>query len=463
MAYNNQNRQNQGNQNQPKKDERTPEQKRRDMFKGQLPPSWAVTDKMIDEPQFVGWYIGKYNIKQFNGRFYDMNGLQEDDVIKTNIAHEIFPYYRTRIRERVNSLFNAMKILMENGRTDKIHEDRINVANGILCYDGKFFPEKMICVNRFNFEYYSQRPENYEPEKFLAFLHELLEDDDIITLQEYLGYCLVPCTKGQSAMFIIGNGGEGKSRLGIILKEIFGSSMVTASLHRIETDKFFVSNLVDKLLMIDDDLQLQALSSTGMFKTIVTAETPIEVERKFEQSFQANIYCRFLCFGNGSPRALYDKTEGFSRRMIILSTKPKKHGRIDNPFIADDFIQEKTRIFYWMFDGLRRLVDNNFRFTLSAKTLQNRKEAVGNNCNIVEFLEDDWLEFAPESSISSVNLFNTYCSWCSHNGLEHIKREGFINWIRQNEKKYNITYSTHIMADGKYVRGFKGVYRKILF
>lgn len=459
MAYKNQE---QNGQNQ-KKDERTPEQKRRDMFKGQLPPSWAVTDKIIDEPQFVGWYVGKYGIQQFNGKFYDMNGLQEDDVIKTNIAHEIFPYYRTRIRERVNSLFNAMKILMENGRTE-IHEDRINVANGILCYDGSFFPEKMICVNRFNFEYYPTRPENYEPEKFLAFLHELLEDDDILTLQEYLGYCLVPCTKGQSAMFIIGNGGEGKSRLGIILKEIFGKSMVTASLHRIETDRFFVSNLVDKLLMVDDDLQLQAFSSTGMFKTIVTAETPIEVERKFEQSFQANIYCRFLCFGNGSPRALYDKTEGFSRRMIILSTKPKKQGRIDNPFIVDDFIQEKTCIFYWLFDGLRRLVSNSFRFTLSSKTLQNRKEAVGNNCNIGEFLEDDdWLDFAPNSSISSVNLFNTYCSWCANNGLEHIKRDSFINWIKQNEKKYNIRYSSNIMADGKKVRGFVGVCRKISF
>lgn len=457
-----QDNQNQNQQNQPKKDdEKTYEEKRREMFNGQLPPAWAVTDKMIDEPLFVGYYIDKYKVQQLNGKFYDMDGLQEDDRVKMNISHEIFPYYRTRIKERVNTLFNAMKILMENGRT-KVMEERIDVANGILSYDGKFFPEKMICTHRFDVHYSHHRPENCEPEKFLAFLHELLEDDDIITLQEYLGYCLVPCTRGQAAMFIIGNGGEGKSRLGIILKELFGNAMVTANLHRIETDKFFVSNLVDKLLMVDDDLQLQALSSTGTFKTIVTAETPIEVERKFEQSFQANIYCRFLCFGNGSPRALYDKTEGFSRRMIILSTKPKRPDRVDNPYIADDFIEEKTRIFYWLFDGLRRLVANDFKFTLSAKTLQNRREAIGNNCNIIDFLADNWIAFDPNGSISSVNLYNIYCSWCANNGLEYMKRDSFINWVRMNESKYKIKYASNIISEDKRVRGFRGIYKKFL-
>ena len=45
--------------------------------------------------------------------------------------------------------------------------------------------------------------------------------DDITTLQEFMGYCLIPSTKAQAMMFIIGNGGEGKSRIGIIMKEIF--------------------------------------------------------------------------------------------------------------------------------------------------------------------------------------------------------------------------------------------------
>ncbi len=37
------------------------------------------------------------------------------------------------------------------------------------------------------------------------------------TLQEYIGYCLIPSNKGQRMMVIKGNGGEGKSQIGAVL------------------------------------------------------------------------------------------------------------------------------------------------------------------------------------------------------------------------------------------------------
>ena len=36
------------------------------------------------------------------------------------------------------------------------------------------------------------------------------------------------------------------------------------------------------------------------FKTIVTAEAKLDLERKGVQSYQRDIYARFLCFGNGA-------------------------------------------------------------------------------------------------------------------------------------------------------------------
>ena len=46
---------------------------------------------------------------------------------------------------------------------------------------------------------YKRQPVNYDPkaatpDRWLTFLHELLDDADIPTLQEYLGYCLIPST-----------------------------------------------------------------------------------------------------------------------------------------------------------------------------------------------------------------------------------------------------------------------------
>ena len=48
---------------------------------------------------------------------------------------------------------------------------------------------------------------------WLRFLSDLLEPEDILTLQEYLGYCLIPTNRRQVMMLLKGNGGEVKRRI----------------------------------------------------------------------------------------------------------------------------------------------------------------------------------------------------------------------------------------------------------
>lgn len=84
-----------------------------------------------------------------------------------------------------------------------LHEDRLHVANGTLFLDGKFNEDKDFCRNRLPVKY---NPDAPEPRAWLQFLSELLEPEDILTLQEYLGYCLIPTTRGQTMMLLKGNG-----------------------------------------------------------------------------------------------------------------------------------------------------------------------------------------------------------------------------------------------------------------
>ena len=61
-------------------------------------------------------------------------------------------------------------------------------------------------------------------------LDSLLYPEDIPTLQEYIGYCLIPSNKGQRMMVIKGSGGEGKSQIGAVLGTLFGSNMKDGSI-----------------------------------------------------------------------------------------------------------------------------------------------------------------------------------------------------------------------------------------
>lgn len=305
----------------------------------------------------------------------------------------------------------------------------IHLNNGKLDLNGNFYPNKEFCLNRLNIDYDPTIWQGaYYSERFLQFLYELLYPEDIAALQEYLGYLLIPSTKGQKMMFLIGQGGEGKSRIAVVLNDMFGKNMITGNIHRIETDRFFRYNLKDRLLMVDDDMQMSALPSTGYLKNLVTAEIPIDVEAKGKQSEQALLYTRLLCFGNGNPKALYDRSKGFSRRMIILTTQTPPESRVIDPHIADKFLAEKNKIFCWMFDGLRRLIENRYRFTISERAKQNVRETMQDNCNITEFLEDtDRVMYGENYCVTSSKLYDCYTRWCEDNALTSLKREtGYV-------------------------------------
>lgn len=418
-------------------------------------PEWLSPKGVVNEVMFCEEFEKLYPLKYVDNKFVSVDGIISTETVAKNIADILMQYVCTSIPRRVKSIIGTLEYCCS---IDTIMNcpDEIHVSNGIVKSSGQFIPEKHFCINRLNVNY---KNEYKPPAVFLKFLNDLLDTTDIMTLQEYLGYCLIPSTKGQSMLFIIGNGGEGKSRLSVLLKSIFGESMIESKLHRLETDKFARANLQGKLLMVDDDMQLEALSSTGYIKNLVTAETPIDIEIKGQQSFQAEIYSRFLCFGNGSPKALYDKTYGFGRRLIILTTKPVPSGRIVDRFIAEKMIAEKDMIFKWMLEGLGRLIRNNYCFTLSDKAKQNVADMMADNCNIIEFMKDtNIVLFGNDKQISSAELHQAYTDWCEINALTPMKRDSFITWLKCNQEKYAIKYDCNIKSNGRRVRGFTGLY-----
>lgn len=423
-------------------------------------PEWLSDKGVINEVLFCKEFVEMYPLKYIDNKFISVDGTVPVDKVSAQISNMLIPHVYTNLARKVKSLTDALRLYCHTDRLITC-SDEIHIQNGILKTSGRFISRKDFCVNRFNVRYTENQKEPYV---FLKFLRDMLEDDDILTLQEYLGYCLIPSTKGQAMLFIIGNGGEGKSRIGIVMKAIFGDAMLESKLHRLETDRFARANLQNKLLMIDDDMQLEALTSTGYIKNLVTAETPVDIEIKGQQSFQSRLYARFLCFGNGSPKALYDRTDGFSRRLIILTTKPIPPDRQLDRHIADRMIEEKDRIFSWMFKGLQRLIGNNYCFTISERSKRNVADMMSDNCNVIEFLQDDSaIVFGNEYQTSCTDLYEAYCSWCNANALSNLKRETFVNWLKTNQAKYKVKYTCNIpTGSGRRVRGFRGIYVKYI-
>ena len=169
-------------------------------------------------------------------------------------------------------------------------------------------------------------------------------------------------------------------------------------------------------ITVDDDMKLEALPQTNHIKSIVTLEDQIDMERKGQQSFQGVVYARLIAFGNGGLHALYDKTDGFYRRQLILTTKDKVDGREDDHYLIDKLRIERDGIFLWALEGLQRLVSNNYVFTESVDAKQNLVDAQEEGNNILAFMKSEgYLQLEIGKKISSTDLYNIYVSWCEDN------------------------------------------------
>ena len=68
-------------------------------------------------------------------------------------------------------------------------------------------------------------------------------------------------------MLIVGKGGEGKSRIGLVLKRLIGDAASNGSVQKVENNRFARADLERRLLMIDDDMDMNALPKTNYIKT----------------------------------------------------------------------------------------------------------------------------------------------------------------------------------------------------
>lgn len=279
--------------------------------------NWVGDNGKIIEPLFADYFLSLHPMRCFQGRLFTVDGMVEDEApLKKEIYEQVRYYATTSVARRIEHIVQAIKLACAS-EPPEIQTDRIHVRNGTYFADGHFTPEKEYCMNRLPIAYVPDAP---APTRWLQFLNELLHEEDIPALQEYIGYCLLPVTKAQKMLLMVGKGGEGKSRIGLILRELFGNSLYTGSLQKVETNRFARADLEYKLLLVDDDMKTEALPQTNNIKTLVTLEDKIDIERKGQQSVQGTLYVRFACFENGSLHALYDKSNGFYRRQMLLTT-----------------------------------------------------------------------------------------------------------------------------------------------
>lgn len=423
---------------------------------------------MILEKKFAEWYVERNQLYCINDRFYTRYGQIGEGEFKSNIHNIIGTLVPTGLSKKVNALLDAIKneayLHLDAPDKYKVQFDNISfdVRSGELKQCDPFFTLHQI-------------PHNYDADAtcplFMNFINELFYEEDIPIIQEYLGYCLVPNTLAQTALFIIGEGGEGKSRITVLMEHILGEdSIIIGKFHKLQ-EKFTLVSLEKQMMFIDDDLSLAAIDDTSNFKKIVSAETSMEVEPKGKPSYKTRLYSRVLCCGNGPIQSKFDRSDGFYRRLLLCKVKPITDRKPDRT-LSDKLDEEIPGIINWLLEGLCRVVKNGFIIEPSKRMNEELQVIRDNSDTISLFMNDEqFVEYTgdEEDKVTIKQLYDAYEKWCADNNYIVIHKNTFGKVIRKTYKAviskklnnptraYELSQIERVYVDHKQVRGVVGV------
>lgn len=301
----------------------------------------------------------------------------------------------------------------------------LNVKNGLLDWrTGTLHPhtpERLSTI---------QLPVEYNPEAkcpaIEQFLHDVLPDEEaVLLLLEFVGYCLVPTTKYEKAMMFTGTGSNGKSTLIRLITALLGEENTTSiPLQELAESRWKRADLEGKLLNAFADISHKALESSSLFKAIVSGDT-IDAERKHRDPFYFRPFAKLLFSANELPGSR-DVTHAYFRRWLIVPFLK----RFDHDGTADEDLikrltqpEELSGFLNLALDGLRRL-EQQGHFTESPAA-KKALEAYRLEADSVAGFLDEECVVSELARVTKAQLYEAYVQWCEEAGLKPLSKKRF--------------------------------------
>ncbi|HVZ18817.1 MAG TPA: phage/plasmid primase, P4 family, partial [Terriglobales bacterium] len=288
------------------------------------------------------------------------------------------------------------------------------------------------------------------------FVRDCFPSDSHHLAWEIAAWLMLPDTSIQKALLTLGGGSNGKSVFLNLLQEFLGRDNCSAlSLHKIESDKFAAARLWGKVANICPDLPTAAVSGTSMFKALTGGDT-INVERKFEASFELKPYARLVFSANSAPRS-DDSSAGFFRRWLVLpfdrtfsESDPESVPRA----VLDARLSEPGELSGFLNKALDALpVIRSGRFTESASTRAALEEMRMTTDPFAVWLDGATVE-RPDAFVRKDELRRAYTVACQDAGRPIMGDVQFTGALKRLRPKVQ---PAQRWVSGKNVRVFTGI------
>lgn len=410
--------------------------------------TWVVCPRLAQFIRENVYYLfARDNAKGAINRYFYLHGnytLVSDDEIKGVIKACIpLDYQYTK---EINEVFNLLITDLKFISIDMLDTDEniINFRNGILYLDTmelKPHSPSILSSLQLPCDYYKY-VESPKTHYFDNYIDDLTNHDEEIKLLllEIMGVALsnVHGYRMKQALFLIGEGNTGKSRLKILLNNMLGKDKCSSiDLKQLET-QFGKSQLFNKRLVGTNDLSFFQISSLDTFKQ-ATGGDYINVEFKFENSFDILFKGIMWFCGNRLPYFGGDKGDWIYDRFLIVKCDnvipPEKRDK----FLDEHLWEEKDYIVSLCIKALKRVINNGYKYDIPESCKLANSNYMIENDSFLSFYRECIVDRDPNKPITDNctrgKIFEVYKAYCRDNNKNYFNTKKEVKQILEKMGK----------------------------
>jgi putative DNA primase/helicase len=300
-------------------------------------------------------------------------------------------------------------------------------------------------------------PVAYDPKarcpNFEKFVNEILIPEDVLLLQEIMGYCLLPAMPYHKIFWFHGSGRNGKVRIIKTLEAILGKeNIVQLNLKEFqESRRFSLSQLYGKLVNVSSEPDTKHAINPNILQSISGQDTISAEMKNKNKRIQFENVAKPIILGNNFPKvekttlAFWDRTETLHFPFSFIDQN--KIPDIEKQWLS----HEKSGILNWMLKGLYRLREQG-KFS-SSKTTEETKLEFQKVSDPFGAWKKEICRHNPEGKLERESGYESYRDYTIELGETPDSRRVF--YAKMRRIKGVKEYITNV--SGKTERGFKGI------
>lgn len=285
------------------------------------------------------------------------------------------------------------------------------------------------------------------------FFNDILTEQQILIIQEWIGYYFYRLYQFKKAIIFVGDGDTGKTTLLEVIIYLLGRDNISSvSLQKMTSDKFAAAHLYGKHGNLVDELSAKDITDTGNFK-IATGGGSISGEYKFGNQFSFQNFSKFTFACNKIPDVTDFDDEAYFNRWMVIRFEKTIENKIPNFIVKLTTEEERSGLFNYAIEGLRRLLSKG-KFSYDNSAMDTKREMMKSGSSIAIFASTQ-IEQDAGAEISKEKMYDTYSEFCVANGfaVETMKMFG-------TKFLFYCTFATEGLINdvsNKRVRGWRNV------